>query len=102
MGSQKDIDRHAGARWAQHAVPLQRIRSRFADSLVFSKAADFGVAGLDNLVDEIYALVVRQKGALHGIDGDFFEVIERQTKGVRGGLEFLGHGRVAHQAVVGV
>ncbi len=64
--------------------------------------ANLCVARLDDFVDESNALVVGKKGAFHGVDGDLLEVVEVQVEGVAGGLEFFGHGRVAHEAVVGV
>ena len=65
-------------------------------------SADFCVTRLDYGIDEIAPLVVGQKSAFHGIDGDFLEIIERQAERFLSRHEFLGHGRVAHQAVVGV
>jgi hypothetical protein len=105
---QSDLDaRAAGARnaqtgRAQHAVPLQRIRSRFGGSLFFLEAADFGVARFEDVVDEIAALVIGQKRTLHRVDGEDFKVVQRQAKGISGGFKFFGHRGVAHQAVVGV
>src|ERR1035438_5866711 len=52
--------------------------------------------------DEIAALVIRQKSALHRIDGDLLKIIEGQTEALGRGLELLGHGGTAHQPVVGV
>ena len=71
-------------------------------SLFFLKAADFGVAWFEDVVDEIAALVIGQERALHCVDGENFKVVQRQAKGISGGLEFFGHGGVAHQAIVGV
>src|SRR5882762_3253525 len=71
-------------------------------SLRRRRAADLGVTRLDYGVDEIATLVIGQEGALHRVDSDLFEVLQVQTKGIRSGLEFFGHGRVAHQPVVSV
>src|SRR5580693_4169365 len=83
--------------------PRLRVETlRGGASLLLLEAADFGVAGLEDVVDEIAALVIGEECAFHGVDGEYFEVVEGQAKGVGGGLEFLGHGGVAHQAVVGI
>src|SRR5438067_8846564 len=76
--------------------------SRFRGLLCCQGAADLGVARLDYGVDEIATAVVGKKGALHRVDGDFLKVLQGQTKSILGSFEFLGHGGVAHQAVVGV
>src|SRR5579872_3813847 len=64
--------------------------------------ADLGVTRLQYVINEITALTVRQKGALHRVDGNNLEILKRQTKSLRGRLEFLRHRCVAHQAIVGV
>src|SRR5258707_14317357 len=66
------------------------------------KAADFSVTRLDYGVDQIATPVIGKKGALHCVDGDFLKVLQGQTKSILSSLEFFGHGRVAHQPVVGV
>src|SRR5467141_2258068 len=71
-------------------------------SLRRQRAADLGITRLDYGVDEIATLVIGQEGALHRVDSDLFEVLQGQTKSILSCLEFLGHGRVAHQPVVGV
>src|SRR4029077_15123970 len=76
--------------------------ARSSESLCCLRAADLGVTRLDYGVDEIATPVIGQEGALHGVDSDLFEVLEVQSKGIRSGLEFFGHGGVAHQPVVGV
>jgi hypothetical protein len=84
---------------AQRAVPLQETYEtclKFATSLFFLEASDFGVARFENVVDEITALVIGQEGALHCVDGKDFKVVQRQAKGISGSLEFFGHRGVAH------
>src|ERR1700690_983160 len=66
------------------------------------RLANFGVPRLDHRVDEIAALAIRQKRALHCIDGDLFEIINRQTKCIRRGLELLRHAGAAHQPIIGI
>src|SRR6266404_2762100 len=78
------------------------MQTRFSGLLCCLRAADLGVPRLDYGVDEIATLVIGQKGALHRVDSDLFEVLQVQTKGIPSGLEFFGHGRVAHQPVVSV
>jgi hypothetical protein len=105
MGRQEHIRTRTQVRRAQRAVPLQEMHetwSRFAASLFLLEAADFGVAWFEDVVDKIAALVIGQERAFHGVDGENFEVVAGQAKGVSGGLEFFGHCGVAHQAVVGV
>jgi len=105
MNGNREIHPHATTRGAQRAVPLQEIHETwcgFAASLFWLEAADFGVAWFEDLVDKIAALVIRQKGAFHGVDGEDFEIVQAEAKGVSCGLEFFGHCGVAHQAVVGV
>src|SRR5258708_5701127 len=67
-----------------------------------SGAADLGVTWLDYGVNQIATPVIGKKGALHRVDGDLLKILQGQTKGIPSRLEFPGHGRVAHQAVVGV
>jgi len=38
----------------------------------------------------------------HCVDGNFLEVIQRQSKGFRCGLEFPAHRGITHQPVIGV
>src|SRR5271169_537100 len=61
-----------------------------------------GITRLDDRVDEINALLIRQKSALHRINGDFLEIVHRQTKCRCGRFKFPRHGGLAHQPVVGV
>src|ERR1700732_756282 len=84
------------------AKPLdsnQNTRSRFA---LLPESCELGITRLDYGVNEIATLVIGQEGALHRVDSDLFEVLQGQTKGISSRLEFFGHGRVAHQPVVGV
>src|SRR5208282_1812820 len=60
------------------------------------------ITRLDGRIDEITALVVRQKCTLHRVDGDLLEVVQRQAKSICRGLELPGHAGAAHQPVVGV
>ena len=76
--------------------------TRCSGSLGGARAADFGVARLDDGVDEMATLVIGEEGALHRVEGNFFEVLEGEAKGLLSGLEFVGHGGVAHEAVIGI
>src|ERR1700675_263989 len=80
----------------------QDVYSKFSNSLFCKRRADLCVTWPEYGIDEIAAFVIRQKRALHRVDGDDLEILQRQAKGFRCRLEFLGHGRIAHQAVVGV
>jgi hypothetical protein len=64
--------------------------------------AGAGVGGLDNGVDEVAPLVVRKKGALHGVDGELLEIVNGEAEGIRGGFELPGHRGITHEAVIGV
>ena len=66
------------------------------------RGADFRIAWLDDRINEIAALIVREKGTFHCVDGDFLEVVEREAKRFLTSREFLCHRRVAHQTVIGV
>ena len=81
---------------------LQRIEKTGIKRGGLRGVAEFGVAGFDGGVDEVDALVVGEEGALHGIDGDFFEVVDGESVSFLCGLEFLGHAGVTHQAIVGI
>ena len=64
--------------------------------------ADSRIARLDSGINEVDTFLVGQKSAFHCVDRDFLKVVQRQSKGVRGGFEFLGHRGVAHQPIIGV
>src|SRR5580658_1686357 len=66
------------------------------------RIAGSSVARLDQRIDDFAALLVRQESALHRVDCNFFKVIERQAEGIGCSFEFLGHGGIAHQAIIGV
>src|SRR5260370_12325911 len=74
----------------------------FSRLLCWQRAADLSVTWLDYRVDQIATPVIGKEGALHRVDGDLLKILQGQTKGIASRLEFPGHGRVAHQAVVGV
>jgi len=83
-------------------VPLQEACCGSAAGSLFCLAADFGVGGFEDAVNKIETLVIGEEGAFHGVYGDSFKVVEGEIEGVGCGLEFPGHGGVAHKAVVGV
>src|SRR5580704_17434632 len=66
------------------------------------RLANPGVSGLQRFVNEGDALVVGEERALHGIDRDFFEVINREAERFGGGFELFRHGGIAHEPVIGV
>src|SRR5581483_5283903 len=64
--------------------------------------ANARVSRLDRLIDQVATLAVRQERALHGINGNFFEVLEGETERSRRRFELLAHSGVTHQAVIRV
>lgn len=84
--------------WAPHFRGVRRV----PDLCFRERGADSGVTGLDGGVDEIDTPIIGQEGALHCIDGDLLEVVDRQPVGILSRRELLAHRRVAHQSVIGV
>jgi hypothetical protein len=64
--------------------------------------AHAGVSWLNDVVDEFAAFIVADESALHSVNSDFLQVIERQAERRHGELEFLGHTGVAHEPIVGI
>jgi hypothetical protein len=84
--------------WAPHFRGIRRV----PDLCFRKRGADSGITGLYRGVDEIDTPIIGQEGALHCIDGDLLEVVDRQPVGFRSRRELLAHRRVAHQSVIGV
>ena len=84
--------------WAPHFRGVWQV----SDLCLRKRGADSGVTRLDRGVDKIDTPIIGQEGALHCIDGDLLEVVDRQPVGIRSRRELLAHRSVAHQSVIGV
>src|SRR6201982_3584836 len=60
------------------------------------------IAGLNEEKNKLDPFTVGEESAFHGVDGELLKVVEPQAKGFRRCRKLFGHGRVAHQAVIGV
>src|SRR5258708_11457339 len=87
---------------ARRRQPLEPARQLTLGSLAgrLNRCADSRITGLDRGIDEIQSLFVRHECALHGIDRNLLEVIQRQTECFCGGFEFPAHCSTAHQSIV--
>jgi hypothetical protein len=57
---------------------------------------------LDDVINEGDPLFVWQKCALHGIDREFFQILDFEMESVRGVLQFVRESNLAHESVIGI